>query len=623
MGLFNRKEVLDKPVKPASTRDDGKAAGKTADTQGSILQGVIDSYGYPIYSIDRNYCYTSFNKSQFSVTKSIYGAEIQLGKNLLDYISIQSDRERVKANIDLVLAKGETVNAVYSTDKLLSPRFNQVSYLPTVGPTGEVHGVLVIAGDISGQKQIEEKLRERAHGLDERIKELNCLYELSRLIEEKDNSLEDIFKGAPGLIPGGWQYPEITCARLTVENKEFATPNWQETAGKQGSAILVNGVPVGRLEVGYLQKMPDSFEGPFLKEERDLVDALAQRLGKVIERKQTEGSILHSKLLLQSVIDATPDFIYVKDFEHRFILVNRSFAQSQNLEPREMIGRPDTDFFSEEVCLGNPEKGIAGFHADDLQAFQGQLVQNPGTHVTWADGSVHIYDTYKIPLTDQSGKIYAAMVFGRDSTERQKAEEKGEAASHALQRTLQSFIDAVADVTEIRDPYTAGHQRRAATLAAAIAREMELDDSRIENLVMAAKIHDIGKMYVPADILSKPGKLTDIEFSMIITHAQGSYDILWKAEFSQPVALIVLQHHERIDGSGYPNGLKGEQMLTESRILAVADVVEAIASNRPYRTTFGIERALDEISNHRGELYDSDVVDACLKLFNEKGFKLQ
>ena len=357
------------------------------------------------------------------------------------------------------------------------------------------------------------------------------------------------------------------------------------------------------------------------KRDNDLINALAERLGRVVERRQAEESILRSKLLLQSVIDATPDFIYVKDFEHRFLLVNRSFALSQNLTPQDMIGRPDTDFFSEELCLGG--EGIVGFHADDLQAFKGHLVQNPGNHVTWADGSLHIYDTYKFPLTDQSGKIYAAMVFSRDSTERQKAEEGGKAARNTLQRTLQAAIDTIAEVVEMHDPNTAGHQRRVAALAAAIAREMKLDSSRIENLIMAAKIHDVGKVYVPADILGKPGKLTDIELSMIITHAQGSHDILWKAEFSHPVALMVLQHHERLDGSGYPNELKGEQMLTESKILAVADVVEAIASNRPYRPAFGIDKALEEISNNRGKLYDPDVVDACLKLFNEKGFKFE
>jgi len=152
---------------------------------------------------------------------------------------------------------------------------------------------------------------------------------------------------------------------------------------------------------------------------------------------------------------------------------------------------------------------------------------------------------------------------------------------------------------------------------------MKLEETRVEHLVMAASIHDIGKMYVPSDILSKPGKLSDIEWAMIRAHAQGSYDILKDLEFSQPIALMALQHHERLDGSGYPNGLKGDQMLLESKILAVADVVEAMSSHRPYRPTLGLDQALEEISNNKGVLYDPDVVDTCVRLFREQGFKFE
>ena len=633
MGISNRKDELNKPSKPAAIQGNKTAPENTAGPQSAavkaeiqytILQNLIDSANIAIFSVDNNYSYINFNKSYASMMKSIYGVDIQPGNSIMDYMTVEADRDKARANLGRALLKGERViEESYLGDKALSRLYFEVFHIPIIDPAGVVKGVLVLARDITRSKDMEEQLQRQAHDLGKRVRELNCLHDLTRLIEEKDNFREDIYEGLVELVAAGWQYPEITCARLVVENKEFATTNWRETAWKQAADIHVHGTTFGRLEICYLEQKPDSYEGPFLKEERDLISALAERLGKMIERKQAGESILRSKLLLQSVIDATPDFIYVKDFEHRFILVNRSFAQSQNLVPQDMIGRPDTDFFSEELCLGNPEKGIVGFHTDDMEAFQGHLVQNPGNLVTWADGSLHVYDTYKFPLTDQSGKIYAAMVFSRDSTERQMAEEGGEAARNALHRTLQAAIDTISEVVNMRDPSTAGHQRRVATLAAAIALEMKLDDSRIENLVMAAKIHDIGKIYVPAHVLSKPGKLTDLELSMIITHAKGSHDILWKAEFSQPVALMVLQHHERIDGSGYPNELKGAQMLTESKILAVADVVEAIASNRPYRTAFGVDKALEEILDNRGKLYDPEVVDACLKVFNDKGFKFE
>ncbi len=340
----------------------------------------------------------------------------------------------------------------------------------------------------------------------------------------------------------------------------------------------------------------------------------------ITERKKADEAILRSKLLLQSVIDSTPDWMYVKDFQHRFLLVNRSFAEAQNTNPPDIIGKADTDFFSEELCLGNPDKGIAGFHTDDLQAFQGHIVHNPRNLITWADGSLHIYDTYKIPLTDQSGKIYGAMVYSRDVTERQKAEDDREAAIRSLQKTLGSMIGTISKIVEMRDPFTAGHQKRVSQLAGAIARGMNLSEEQIENLVMAAKIHDIGKMYVPSDILSKPGRLSEMEFSLIKTHVQGSFDILQDIEFTQPVAMMALQHHERLDGSGYPNGLKGPEILIEAKILAVADVVEAMSSYRPYRPALGMEKAREEITRNKGILYDPDAVDICLKLLEEGGF---
>jgi PAS domain S-box-containing protein len=191
-----------------------------------------------------------------------------------------------------------------------------------------------------------------------------------------------------------------------------------------------------------------------------------------------------------------------------------------------------------------------------------------------------------------------------------------------LGKALEGTVSALASVAEVRDPYTAGHQQRVARLAVAIATEMGLPQEQIEGLHVAGTLHDVGKLYVPAEILSKPGKLTEVEFNLVKIHSQASYDILKNVEFPWPIAQIVLQHHERLDGSGYPQGLRGEDILLEARILAVSDVVEAMASHRPYRPALGIGQALDEISQKSGILYDSEVVDACFKLFYDKEFKL-
>ena len=206
--------------------------------------------------------------------------------------------------------------------------------------------------------------------------------------------------------------------------------------------------------------------------------------------------------------------------------------------------------------------------------------------------------------------------------ERDSALEKNRQQLTQLQDSLEDTVRAIAAIVEMRDPYTAGHQNRVADLAAAIARQMGLPDELVHAIHLAGAVHDLGKIQIPSEILSKPGKISNIEFSLIKTHAQAGYDILNGIRFPWPIAQMVWQHHERHDGSGYPQGLKGEDILLEARILAVADVVEAMYSHRPYRPGLGIEAALDEITRARGTRYDPQVVDACVALFREQGYSL-
>ncbi|HXU93924.1 MAG TPA: HD-GYP domain-containing protein, partial [Gallionella sp.] len=189
--------------------------------------------------------------------------------------------------------------------------------------------------------------------------------------------------------------------------------------------------------------------------------------------------------------------------------------------------------------------------------------------------------------------------------------------------SLHDTIQAIAATVEMRDPYTAGHQRRVADLAAGIAGEMGLTHEQIYAINLAGIVHDLGKISIPAEILSKPGRLSPIEYTLVKQHPQAGYDILKGIDFPWPLAQFVLQHHERLDGSGYPQGLKGEEILPEARVLAVADVIEAMASHRPYRAGLGLESALEEISTHRGTLYDSAAVDAALRLFREKNYQFK
>lgn len=192
----------------------------------------------------------------------------------------------------------------------------------------------------------------------------------------------------------------------------------------------------------------------------------------------------------------------------------------------------------------------------------------------------------------------------------------------SLIKVLNGTVEAIATLYEKRDPYTAGHQRRVAQLACAIAREMGLPEEQVDGIRITGLVHDIGKIVVPGDILSKPGRLSNEELNIVKTHPQVAYEVLSSLEFPWPIAETILQHHERLDGSGYPDGISGKGIILEARILCVADVVESMSSHRPYRPALGVERALQEIVRNKGVLYDPDVTDACLKLSSNGGFGL-
>jgi putative nucleotidyltransferase with HDIG domain len=224
-------------------------------------------------------------------------------------------------------------------------------------------------------------------------------------------------------------------------------------------------------------------------------------------------------------------------------------------------------------------------------------------------------------IRDKQGKPIGFRGIGRDVTERKRAEEELQQTIERLRKAFGTTVQVMVSATEMRDPYTAGHQLRSANLARAIATEIGLPQEKIDGIRLAGSIHDIGKLSIPAEILSKPTKLTDIEFSLIKEHPLIGYEMLKDVESPWPLAQIVYQHHERMNGSGYPRKLKGDEIIMEARIMAVADVVEAMASHRPYRPGLGIDTALAEIEKNKGTFYDNAVADACLRLFREKGYK--
>lgn len=230
---------------------------------------------------------------------------------------------------------------------------------------------------------------------------------------------------------------------------------------------------------------------------------------------------------------------------------------------------------------------------------------------------------FSLMVRDMSEHLQAKQALWDSLAQRRELEKEREKTLERLRQAVTGAVEVISQTVEMRDPYTAGHQKRVSQLAWRMAQEMKMSPEKMEGVGMAGSIHDLGKISVPAEILVKPTRLTDLEYRLIRVHPESGYHILKNILFPWPLAEIVLQHHERMDGSGYPRGLKGEEILLEARILAVADVVEAMASHRPYRPALGIEAALEEIESGKGSLYDPPAAEACLRLFQEKGFSFE
>jgi len=339
-----------------------------------------------------------------------------------------------------------------------------------------------------------------------------------------------------------------------------------------------------------------------------------------LELSKSKEELIREKTFMERLFEETPDAVALEDpVSFKIFRINEGFTRIFGYPSEEAVGKTLNDLIV-------PSKYLEEGRALDAKGARGEKLFVETVRKR-KDGTPVDVILSAVPV-EVEGNLIAIYSIYRDITKLKNTERDILLSRNAarknyirMERTWEQTVAALASLAESRDPYTAGHQRRVAELAAAIARELRFRKEKVKVIELAAELHDIGKINVPAEILSKPGVLAELEMDIIRTHARKGYEILKDIDMPWNLAEIILQHHERMDGSGYPEGLKGDQICREARIIAVADVVEAMSFHRPYRPARGIELALEEIESHSGTLYDPAAVRACLVLFRKKGFR--
>lgn len=374
------------------------------------------------------------------------------------------------------------------------------------------------------------------------------------------------------------------------------------------------------LELEFLTRDGQSVWGEcsfnFIRNEKGEPVSILGEARNITDKKIAEALLRKSEEKYRTILEDIQEGYFETDLAGNFTFFNDTVCRVMGYT-RDELFRMSNKVYTEKEEL---KKVFSAFN----EVYRtGQPFKDLQWQIKGKDGTKKYIEGFISLIKDAAGNPAGFRGITRDITEKKAAETKLQKTLESLRKAVGTTIQVLITLLEARDPYTAGHQSRAADLARAIASEMGLNDDTIEGIRMAATIHDIGKVSVPAELLSKPTKLTNLEFSIIKGHSQSGYDMLKNVESPWPLADIVLQHHERMDGTGYPQKLKGEDIILEARILAVADVVEAIGSHRPYRPSLGIEAALEEIEKNKGTLYDEAVVEACLRLFREKGYQLK
>ena len=472
--------------------------------------------------------------------------------------------------------------------------------------SGKIIGLLAINTDITEQKQAEESLSKSERKFSSTFHLNPNAMAISDIVTSKFIDVNEAFTSQTG-------YPrEEIIGKSAEELQMWVNPDdrkqiinaLKEKGEIKGTEVLM------RVKNDNIRNV--LFSARFVEIEQD--NYLLTFALDITERKQMENELRANESNFRHSLDESPLGIRISTTEGETIYANKAILDIYEYGSIEELKNTS-------IKERYTPKSYAEFQERKQKRLKGEF--GPSEYeisIVRKNGEIRHLQVFRKEIF-WNGKRQSQIIY-QDITERKLAEEKLQKTLDSLKKAVGTTIQVLVSALEARDPYTSGHQSRSADVACAIAAEMGLSEETIEGIRMAGTIHDIGKLSIPAEILTKHTKLTDLEYSLIKEHPRCGYEMLKDVESPWALAEIVHQHHERIDGSGYPEQLKGDEILLEARILAVADVVEAMGSHRPYRPSLGIEAALDEIEKNKGILYDSVVADACLKLFREKGYRL-
>lgn len=601
---------------------------------------LIDSSPFMVLFKDRQGRWIWMNQS-FIKEMDLPPREEILGKHTQDLLPESKDLCREDRE---VVARGEPLLGLLRKVTLPSgrKRWHLTDKIPIKTPGNGVAGVAVFIRDVTEQREAQRKL-ERLNRVLEAVLDVNQLMVREKL--GRNHLLNEIC----GILVKGQCYESVwiilldpqtgylldvfsltetkaeikRClspqfvSHLTTDSKDgfsaikyedLLRKGWQLPKRYTGKVLISSRLEHGKKTYGAIcASLPRNVE--LEKKEKDLFLTLANDIAYALHKLDDRDELRREKIFWEKLFNVSPEGVVLCAPDGRVLRVNNAFCHIFRFSsPEEVIGKNIDSIVADEITF---EEARSFTEA----AARGERVSVESVRQR-VDGTLIDVSILGIPIKideDLAG-VYAIY---RDITDKKMYERAMKENIATLFRVWRQTIELIASVSELRDPYTAGHQKRVAELAKFMAMKMRLSPESVDAVEMASLIHDVGKIKVPAEILSKPGPLDEVEYLLVKTHPQAGYNLLKDIDFPWPVAEIVLQHHERLDGSGYPQGLKGKEILQEARIIAVADVVEAMASDRPYRKALGIEAALKEIKRGRSTLYDEEAVDACLALFEE------